>query len=502
MSYDEFSLLDTEPKMSDSGQFRTFYRDLNLDRVIDRLLGDWGKGIKKYYGYLPRTQKEVSYRQAVYTDVKKQAVHDALMKYVEDMTDVDRMREEKSKVYEDAQKAVWHLREIISYCLAYERLFEALTEGSPSSDGMREFLKILGGILEEEGYRSLREKAQQLLQRLKELRFIITYEKDRISVACGELPGDGAYAEMLREKTGGELHRPVNPFRSDAAVCELEKACIEILEKKRPEIFQEMKSMAYQWWEYEVPVLRRFDEEIRFYLSYRALQQEMLEKGFSFATPVFSEDKTMEAHDLYDMALALASLYSDREIVCNDFAYQTGEQFFVLTGPNQGGKTTFARSLGQLVYFTCLGLDVPAASAQLPFFPDIQTHFSVEESVETGKGKLKEELTRLAPMMETHQEGTFIIINELFTTAASYDAKIMGKRVLKHFIDLGCMGIYVTHIAELATEQEGVVSLRAMLNDQKIQTYKIRRGEPDDTACAENLVSKYGLTYEQLKERL
>ena len=502
MSYDEFSLLDTEPKMSDSGQFRTFYRDLNLDRVIDRLLGDWGKGIKKYYGYLPRTQKEVSYRQAVYTDVKKQAVHDALMKYVEDMTDVDRMREEKSKVYEDAQKAVWHLREIISYCLAYERLFEALTEGSPSSDGMREFLKILGGILEEEGYRSLREKAQQLLQRLKELRFIITYEKDRISVACGELPGDGAYAEMLREKTGGELHRPVNPFRSDAAVCELEKACIEILEKKRPEIFQEMKSMAYQWWEYEVPVLRRFDEEIRFYLSYRALQQEMLEKGFSFATPVFSEDKTMEAHDLYDMALALASLYSDREIVCNDFAYQTGEQFFVLTGPNQGGKTTFARSLGQLVYFTCLGLDVPAASAQLPFFPDIQTHFSVEESVETGKGKLKEELTRLAPMMETHQEGTFIIINELFTTAASYDAKIMGKRVLKHFIDLGCMGIYVTHIAELATEQEGVVSLRAMLNDQKIQTYKIRRGEPDDMACAENLVSKYGLTYEQLKERL
>ena len=74
--------------------------------------------------------------------------------------------------------------------------------------------------------------------------------------------------------------------------------------------------------------------------------------------------------------------------------------------------------------------------------------------------------------------------------------------MLKHFIGLGCMGIYVTHIAELAAEQEGVVSLRAMLNDQKIQTYKIRRGEPDDTACAENLVSRYGLTYEQLKERL
>ena len=37
---------------------------------------------------------------------------------------------------------------------------------------------------------------------------------------------------------------------------------------------------------------------------------------------------------------------------------ETGERFFVLTGPNQGGKTTFARSLGQLVYFTRIGLDL------------------------------------------------------------------------------------------------------------------------------------------------
>ena len=502
MAYEEFSLLDLEPKAGEPGQFRLFYQDLNLDRVIERLTRDWGKGIRKYYGYLPVTPKEVAYRQAVYSDVKKPAVQDALKQYVEDMTDAERMREEKGKVYEDAQKAVWHLWEIISYCLAYERLCEGLAKCSLSSDGMQDFWRILKEILEEGGYRKLREEAQALLQRLKELRFIITYEKDRISVTCGELPGDGAYAEMLRNKTGGELHRPVNPFRSEPAICELEKACIEILEKKRPDIFREMKDLAYKWWEYEVPVLKRFDEEIRFYLSYHDLQQEMQEKGFSFATPELSEDRTMEAHDLYDIALAVASLYSDRKIVCNDLTYQPGEQFFVLTGPNQGGKTTFARSLGQLVYFTRLGLDVPAASARLPFFPDIQTHFSVEESVETGKGKLKEELTRLAPMMESQKEGTFIIINELFTTAASYDAQIMGRRVMKHFIDLGCMGIYVTHIAELAAEDDGVVSLRAMLNDQKIQTYKIRRGEPDDTACAENLVSKYALTYEQLKERL
>jgi DNA mismatch repair ATPase MutS len=88
-----------------------------------------------------------------------------------------------------------------------------------------------------------------------------------------------------------------------------------------------------------------------------------------------------------------------------------------------------------------MGLDVPAKNAKVTYFPDLQTHFSVEESVETGFGKLKEELTRLAPMMYENKRGTFVVINELFTTAASYDALIMGKRGLKHFVELGCMGI-------------------------------------------------------------
>ncbi|MBO4609520.1 MAG: hypothetical protein J5696_06560, partial [Lachnospiraceae bacterium] len=121
---------------------------------------------------------------------------------------------------------------------------------------------------------------------------------------------------------------------------------------------------------------------------------------------------------------------------------------------------------------------------------------------ETGRGKLKEELVRLAPMMEQHKQGTFVVINELFTTAASYDAEIMGRNVLEHFIALGCMGIYVTHLRELCSAGDGVVSLKATLDDHRVQTFRIERGEADDTACAENVVNKYRLTYEQLKERL
>ena len=125
----------------------------------------------------------------------------------------------------------------------------------------------------------------------------------------------------------------------------------------------------------------------------------MEKAGFAFAEPEVRLSGRMEAEGLYDLALALMSIGRGGKVVPNDFYLDPSEQFFVLTGPNQGGKTTFARSLGQLVFFTKLGLDVPAKSATVLYFSRILTHFSVEESVETGRGKLMDELVRLAPMM-------------------------------------------------------------------------------------------------------
>ena len=109
---------------------------------------------------------------------------------------------------------------------------------------------------------------------------------------------------------------------------------------------------------------------------------------------------------------------------------------------------------------------------------------------------------RLKPMMSAECENAFVIINELFTTAANYDACIMGKKVLEHFISQDCRGIYVTHLKELTEAHESVVSLRAMLDEKRIQSFKISRQPAEDSACAMNQVNKHRLTYEQLKERL
>lgn len=261
----------------------------------------------------------------------------------------------------------------------------------------------------------------------------------------------------------------------------------------------------------------------------------------------------MELRQAYDLALLLKQV-SGKGVVCNDAYYAKQERFLVVTGPNQGGKTTFARSLGQIVYLAKMGFAAPCVFAHMPYFSGLLTHFSVEESLETGRGKLKEELMRLAPMMCGEHRGSFVVLNELFTTAATYDAYIMGRRVMEYFMAQDCFGVYVTHIQELAAgekaqeeicageniggkeacadvenweetdllhgkgkyrQKEGesgkeppsagrIVSMAACVDerDSHIRTYRIVRRAPEGVGYAYALVEKYHLTYQELKERL
>jgi DNA mismatch repair ATPase MutS len=105
-------------------------------------------------------------------------------------------------------------------------------------------------------------------------------------------------------------------------------------------------------------------------------------------------------------------------------------------------------------------------------------------------------------MMKEYKDNAFVVINELFTTAANYDAIIMGQNVLKHFLDEGCHGIYVTHLRELCDIDERIVGLSAQLDENGKQNFKIQKKSVDYEGCAKNQVEKYGLGYDKLVGRL
>lgn len=493
------SILDLQDNPDKEQPRAAFFRDLNLNRVIEQICREWEEDVSSLYFYFPATRACEDYRREVFADVSQPSVYEALCGFTEGMSARREALEQKKRVHSLLQSQVWHVSEARRYCEALAGLEKALSEFPLKSGGLRNFYKYLKEYLKSEEFQKLSRDAYEVRGKLDGIRLILDYENGRISVSCGE--AGGAYDKFLRESFSGDDRKLSGPFGTSADVSNLETEILKLVQKRQPEAFKAVEVFCDEHWEYASETLLRFEREIKFYLSFHCFERKMREEGFSFAAPKVEEDQAMYAGGLYDLALACAGRTERRPVVPNDMEYREGEDFFVLTGPNQGGKTTFARSLGQLIYFTKMGLDVPAKVANVHYFSSLLTHFSVEESVETGKGKLKEELTRLNPMMAASCENAYVVINELFTTAANYDACIMGKRVLEHFREARCRGIYVTHLREL-TEGEGLVSLRAMLDEDGRRNFRIERSEAADSASAVDQVEKYHLTYEQLKERL
>ena len=494
------SILSKNQDESAQKSMSAFLYDLNLDQVIERIQALSSAPVKKYFYGMPREKEDEDYRRAIYADIKSEDICKILMEFSELIADRNELLTQKNDVRMELQYHVWHVLEVAAYCDSYVTLYEGISEKVLKSEGLKALREELTDYVLSRRFSDMKKIAWALREKLQNFHIKLVLEKDQIVVTEEQVAG--TYENFIKQRLGQQdvVMRP--PFSKSVALCEFEQEIVHKLEWRRLEFFDEVTDFYKKYKEYIHPILLRFADEVQYYLSYYRFQKKMELEGFSFVAPTVDESKDMSACGLYDLALACESLSSGKKIVSNDMLYCNGESFLIVTGPNQGGKTTYARSLGQLVYLCKMGLDVPATVANIHYFTNILTHFSVEESVETGRGKLMDELVRLKPMMHTESGKAFVIINELFTTAANYDACIMGKKVLLRFIEQGCRGIYVTHLRELTEAHESVVSMCAMLDQRQIQNFQIMRKAPVESACAVNQVKKYGLSYEKVKERL
>ena len=512
-----------------------FFLDLNIDQILERISkGD--RGILEYFEYFPLDAECEGYRHDVYADIKENALYDALLTFNTIYNEFRDIENKKKSTRIDLQKPVWHFWGMEIYTRAIAELKKALENAKLTSEGFKELNAFLESYTGTQDFIQMSEKAAKLKADLLSLTVYANYENGRIQVHVedsndtGSEDADSGKVRVSEDKSDGQTSTEyadedeyediaeyenfleqicavnekefVNPFAITDELTSFEQEIVKIVAKKNPDIFKVAEKLFKETPEFEETVFSRLADELRFYLSYFEFEQKMIKAGFSFASPITSESQNICATGLYDLALACVNNEKGKPVISNDLAFEKNELFFVLTGPNQGGKTTFARSLGQLIYFTKIGLDVPAVSATVPYFSDILTHFSVEESVETGRGKLMEELVRLSPMMKEYKYNAFVVINELFTTAANYDAIIMGQNVLKHFLDEGCHGIYVTHLRELCDIDERIVGLSAQLDENGKQNFKIQKKSVDYEGCAKNQVEKYGLGYDKLVGRL
>jgi DNA mismatch repair protein MutS len=485
-----------------------FFADLNLDQVLKSMTAG-----REQYDLEPlfRTPLHdagaIRYRHEVLRDLDGHEVLEAVSRFAEAMRRMRQHLEQARKLHYEVQKQAWFLDAAEIYCTAVRALAGELAACDVSSRGFHGLRRYLADYAGAERFTALAGQAQGLKDAFAQVRYAIRIHGTRVTVSRydGE-PDYGAEVEEAFAKfRQGAVHSYLARLADHADMDHVEAQIAGLVARLYPGEFAALAGFCSRHRDYLDPVIGRFDREVQFYLAYLELAGRCRAAGLPFCYPdVSAGSKETAVEETFDIALANKLVPGGGTVVTNDFRLSGPERMLVVSGPNNGGKTTFARAFGQLHYLASLGLPVPGRSARLLLPDRIYTHFEREEDIETLRSKFEDELVRVHQILQQATGDSVIVMNESFNSTTLNDALFVGTAVMRQFLDLGCLGVYVTFVDEIASLSEATVSMVSQIEpgNPAGRTFKVLRRPADGLAHAWAIAEKYGLSYERLLERI
>jgi DNA mismatch repair ATPase MutS len=493
-----------------------FFRDLNLDYVIEGIVKNKDKYNLKEFFFNPLHDRDtIIFRQEVLKDLEGNTeLFEKVKSFAQVIFDAVSVVRRTIKVLSDSEQKNENYLEkgrfldsLIIYFTNIEGFEESFRKFDLKSKGLREFREFLSSYVNSEEFKKILSDAKSLREELSKVKYSMLIKDSCIKVRPYEDEEDYTIEiEKIFEKfREGETKNYRKTFPEDPYAEHVEVGVLNLVSKLYPETFERLDNFYEENKHFVREELARFAREVQFYIAYLEYIEKFKKMGLKFTYPnVLTDAKEIYAYESFDIALADRLWVKDKKIVCNDFHLKDPERIIVVTGPNQGGKTTFARMFGQLHYLASLGLEVPGTKAQLKIPDRIFTHFEREENVETLYGKLQSDLLRMKEILDNATKDSIVIINEFLSSTSLRDAILIGKQILEILTKLDCFGVWVTFIDEFSSYSEKTVSMVSTVDpaDPVKRTFKIVRKPSDGLAYAIHIAEKYGLTYEALKERI
>lgn len=355
--------------------------------------------------------------------------------------------------------------------------------GSFESDGFKTLFAMLRRELNDEYLASVKDHLAQLRFRQGVL----------VSAELGSVNESTNY--VLRRPNGNPknwLQRLLTkgPPEFTYDLPERDEAGAQILSDMRSRAISRVAIAVAESAEHVLNFFRTLRTELAFYIGCGNLHAQLSQKGepVCFPIPAAIGDRRRECNGVYDVSLALRT---EERVVGNTIS-ANHKDLIIITGANQGGKSSFLRSLGQAQFMMQAGMFVAAEAFSAEVCPALFTHYKRGEDSSMKSGKLDEELARMSAIVDHVTPNSLLLCNESFAATNEREGSEIAQQIVTALLEKNIKIAYVTHLYTFARafsdrRDNGTMFLRAERKADGTRTFRLIEGEPLETSYGEDL---------------
>jgi DNA mismatch repair protein MutS len=178
-----------------------------------------------------------------------------------------------------------------------------------------------------------------------------------------------------------------------------------------------------------------------------------------YVRPELADEPILEVHEgrhpVLDQSLPPGTF------VPNDVMLGADGTFWLITGPNMSGKSTFIRQVAVLTLLAHLGSFVPAKSARIGITDRIFTRVGASDELSRGQSTFMVEMTEAANILNNATPRSLVILDEIGRGTSTYDGVSLAWAITEYLhTQIGCRALFATHYHELAQLAETLPQLR------------------------------------------
>lgn len=532
--------------------------DLSLDLLAETLSKEKTETavIYHYLTHLCEDDKVARYRNEIFEDILRYPEIREKMREV--LQKIDFLRQYGSFQKITDASGVWDLvhrmGEMEEYILSVEAIYEILSKTPIRSEGLKNLRDYTKSLYEESGFSALKQDITDLKKDTSEIKSVTLgvnlndrFEPNSVGIVSvnskyytkstvishfndfiyGSEKQSFTYDPTRSDQFDGNSYTPMalpgipltslsllsREDRGNDVIRSMDRAIAHMIGK----IVRKLKTVISRHVNISTIVITGMIPELMYYIRFAEYIEKMKEAGFSFCTPqtMPSEERGMQTEGLYNLKLAneIRLHPGDRtakDVIGNTLDFSKERRIYILTGANRGGKTTFTQAVGLAYVLAQGGISVPALSFSYSPVDNIYTHYPADENETMDLGRLGEETKRFRELYQAATRKSLLLLNESFSTTSYEEGYYIARDVVRALKYLGVRTIYNTHMHKLAEEievlnrEETAEDMAASLVSQSREgnrSYRIVLAPPEGLSYARDIALKYGVTFEQLREK-